>query len=158
MQACTPARVRALPDSFSGVPTQLLQCGSNSEGSSVCHPRNVHGQGGGGALLEACAQNLSKLRVPRGARLLQQHKVSTGSFLDLWCRAVTQLPRERVAIQFTGKLLPRASAAHTQHTHRGQRKEAQRQPCLPEEQAHARPSALNALNPQQPLCEGKGRN
>ena len=37
MQACTIARVRALPDSFSRVPTQLLQCGSNGEGSSVCH-------------------------------------------------------------------------------------------------------------------------
>ena len=144
MQACTPARVRALPDSFSGVPTQLLQCGSNSEGSSVCHPRNVHGQGGGGALLEACAQNLSKLRVPRGARLLQQHKVSTGSFLDLWCRVVTLLPRARVAIQFTGKLLPRASTAHTQQTHGGQKKEAQRQPCLSEEWAHALPSAFNS--------------
>ena len=70
--SCAHARSRMCdPYSFSGVPTQLRQCGSDREGSSVCHSRNVHGQGGGGALLEARAQNLSKLRVPRGSRLLQ---------------------------------------------------------------------------------------
>ena len=37
---------------------------------------HTHTKGGGGALLEACTENLSKLRVPGRARLLQQHQVS----------------------------------------------------------------------------------
>jgi hypothetical protein len=40
----------------------------------------------------------------------------TGSSLDLWCRAVTQLPRARVAIQFTGKLTASCFPALLQHT------------------------------------------